>query len=130
MSLCFFCANTFAQEAAGSDRHENDTVLPIDPSLVIAKSTVNLTTLTNYPNPIRTSTTIQYNVPANGHVSIKVYKSSGQVVSIVFDGYKNAGTYKDDYNASNDSMGTYVCRLSYPSNNTHSVTSQKMYVIK
>lgn len=68
--------------------------------------------LTNYPNPVKNNTTIQYSIPADGVVLLKVYNSAGKQVTTIAQGYKTAGTYQIQFNASNMSGGIYVCRLS------------------
>ncbi|MFH0736759.1 MAG: T9SS type A sorting domain-containing protein [bacterium] len=65
----------------------------------------------NYPNPFNPTTTIKYTIPASNVVSLKVYDVLGTEVANLADGYKNAGSYEVNFNASNLSSGTYFYQL-------------------
>jgi len=69
-----------------------------------------------YPNPFSSSTTISFNLPAGGQVSLKVYNVLGQVVKTVYDGQKPAGIHKITWNGNDESgqrvsNGIYLYRL-------------------
>ncbi len=73
-----------------------------------------LTLAQNYPNPFNPTTTIEFTVPENGHVLLRVYNSLGQLVATVFDGTVQAGyIQKTTFNASQLSSGVYFSRLQY-----------------
>jgi hypothetical protein len=70
----------------------------------------------NYPNPFNPSTTIQYGIPADGLVSLKIYNTLGQEVVTLVDGFQSAGYHSatwDGRNASGNtvSTGIYLYRL-------------------
>jgi Secretion system C-terminal sorting domain len=65
----------------------------------------------NYPNPFNPTTQIEYSVPRNGHVSLKVYNSFGQEVATIFDGVQSAGNYVATFNATGLASGVYLYRL-------------------
>ncbi len=65
----------------------------------------------NFPNPFNPSTTINYVIPANGLVSIKVYNSLGQLASTLVNEVKVAGSYEVSFDASSLSSGVYFYRL-------------------
>lgn len=48
----------------------------------------------NYPNPFNPSTKIQFVVPSDGHVRIRVYNCLGQIVATPFEGEAKAGQYQ------------------------------------
>jgi hypothetical protein len=50
-------------------------------------------TLFVVPNPFSNLTTIRYNVPVSGEVSIKLYNSTGKLISILLDETKSVGSY-------------------------------------
>ncbi len=52
----------------------------------------------NYPNPFNPTTTINYQIPTAGYVSLKVYDMLGNEVAELVDGYKNAGSYNVVFN--------------------------------
>jgi len=65
----------------------------------------------NYPNPFNPSTIVQYEVPKNGLVTIKVYDILGREVRTLVNQYQNKGRYEINFNASNLSSGVYFYQL-------------------
>ncbi|MCI0449816.1 MAG: SBBP repeat-containing protein [Chlorobi bacterium] len=65
----------------------------------------------NFPNPFNPTTNIEFMVPANERVSLKVYDVNGRLVADLVDESLNAGTYRVDFNASNLSSGVYFYKL-------------------
>jgi hypothetical protein len=65
----------------------------------------------NYPNPFNPTTQIEYSVPRNGHVSLKLYNSFGQEVATIFEGVQNAGNYVATFDATGLASGVYLYRL-------------------
>jgi hypothetical protein len=62
----------------------------------------------NYPNPFNPSTKIQFIVPSDGHVRIRVYNCLGQIVATPFEGEVNAGQYQTvQIDGTNLSSGVY-----------------------
>ncbi len=64
-----------------------------------------------YPNPFNPSTTIEYSLPRAMDVTLTVYNIAGQEVSILKNGYQNAGTYSALWNARGMSTGMYIAVL-------------------
>jgi hypothetical protein len=65
----------------------------------------------NYPNPFNPVTKINFAIPKQGFVTLKVYDMLGRMVSELLSGYKQAGSYSVDFNAGNLSSGVYFYRL-------------------
>jgi len=65
----------------------------------------------NYPNPFNPTTNIQFGVPKNSFVSIKVYDLLGREVATLLNEQKQAGTYMVDFNAASLSSGVYFYRM-------------------
>ena len=65
----------------------------------------------NYPNPFNPSTTINWQLPVDTFVSLKIYDVLGNEVASLVNEEKNAGSYQTEFNASNLSSGTYFYRL-------------------
>ena len=85
----------------------------------------------NYPNPFNPSTTIKYQIPETGFVSLKVYDVLGNDIKILVNEEKSAGTYAVEFSAIggdpwNLSSGIYFYRLQ----TERFVETKKMLMIK
>jgi hypothetical protein len=67
----------------------------------------------NYPNPFNPSTTIEYSVPQNSFVTLKVYDISGKEVATLVNTETSAGNYSLNFNADvyHLSSGIYFYKL-------------------
>ena len=65
----------------------------------------------NYPNPFNPSTQIKFTIPAESHVTLKVYNLLGNEVATLVDEQKPQGNYDVKFNASSLSSGIYIYRL-------------------
>ena len=78
--------------------------------------------LQNYPNPFNPSTKIEYSIPEENFVTLKVYDVLGSEIATLVNGKKSAGYYEvnfsaingsaSDGNAANLSSGIYYYKLS------------------
>ena len=82
--------------------------------------------LSNYPNPFNPSTTINYQLPANGFVTIKVFDMLGKEVATLVSGNKSAGYYSVSFDASKLTSGVYICTI----NVNGFAQSKKMLLMK
>lgn len=70
----------------------------------------------NYPNPFNPTTTIRFDVPQAGHVTLSVYDLLGRQVATLVDGVIAAGDHAVVWNARDDvgrsvASGSYIYRL-------------------
>jgi hypothetical protein len=65
----------------------------------------------NYPNPFNPSTTIGYGLPSRSHMSLTVFNTLGQQVSVLQNGEENAGYHEVQFNAQNLPSGVYFYRI-------------------
>ena len=80
----------------------------------------------NFPNPFNPATTITYNLPRDGFVTVKVYDVVGsEIVTLVSD-EKKAGSYLVTFEGNNLSSGVYICTMS----GNGFIKSIKMLMIK
>ena len=65
----------------------------------------------NYPNPFNPSTTIQYSIPKDVWVNIRVYDISGREVTTLVNEYKTSGNYSTRFDGNNLASGIYYYRI-------------------
>ena len=65
----------------------------------------------NYPNPFNPVTTINYDLPNDGIVSIKVYDILGRELKTLVSEMKTAGYHKVQFNAADFASGAYLYRM-------------------
>jgi hypothetical protein len=65
----------------------------------------------NYPNPFNPSTVISYSLPSSSNVKLVVYNAIGQTIKTLESGYKPAGNYSINFNASDLPSGIYFYKL-------------------
>jgi tetratricopeptide (TPR) repeat protein len=80
----------------------------------------------NYPNPFNPSTTIKYQIPKPGMVTLKVYDILGREVATLVNENKIEGFYDFTFNASRFASGIYI----YQFRVNDYVSSKKMILIK
>ncbi len=65
----------------------------------------------NYPNPFNPTTKINFSIPKQGLVTMKIYDVLGKEVMTLVNEQKSAGSYEVEFNASNFSSGIYFLRM-------------------
>ena len=65
----------------------------------------------NYPNPFNPVTNINFDIPKDGLVSIKVFDIIGREISTLVNQSVQAGSYNVEFDASNYSSGTYFYKI-------------------
>jgi hypothetical protein len=65
----------------------------------------------NYPNPFNPATTIQYSIPENGNVALKIFNALGKEVANLVNEFQQPGIYKVNFNGENLGSGVYYYRL-------------------
>ncbi len=80
----------------------------------------------NYPNPFNPSTIIQYEIPREANVSIKIYNVLGKKVTTLINKIQKAGKYEAEWNAANFVSGVYF----YTIESDDFIHTKKMILIR
>jgi hypothetical protein len=84
----------------------------------------------NYPNPYNPSTVINYSIPVAGQVNLTIYNLLGSEVTVLVDGYKEAGNYSVEFSTEDlkNSLGSGVYIYTLKSGSF--TQTRKMVVLK
>jgi len=80
----------------------------------------------NYPNPFNPMTSINYQIPKDGKVNLKLYDILGNEVKTLVDEYKTTGRYTVEFDGNNLASGIYIYRIQAGED----TASRKMTLIK
>jgi hypothetical protein len=84
----------------------------------------------NAPNPVSIATRIYYELPAAGHVSIKVFDLLGREVTTLVDAGKQAGFHSTDLHVAALQNGLYYYRITVKTAKKVWLQTGKMSVVK
>ncbi len=65
----------------------------------------------NYPNPFNPTTNIQYSIPTQENVVLKIYNMLGQEVATLVNEVQSPGAYHITFDASHLASGLYIYRI-------------------
>ena len=81
----------------------------------------------NYPNPFNPSTTVEFGLPAEMNVDVRIYDILGQEVAVLINNQvMKSGSYKLTFNAGDIASGTYIYQVEAGNQSI----SKKMLLIK
>ena len=101
-------------------------VVPATLTTITSSVLSNFTLSNAYPNPFNPSTTIDFSIPSDSRVVIKIYNLAGQEVATLKEEIIPAGRYSVVWNAKGMPSGMYFYKLS---NGSYSET-KKMMLLK
>jgi len=107
--------NDILQSKFGINSEEKEQIIPKEYSLH-----------QNYPNPFNPTTTIKFDLPNDGLVTLEVYDIIGRRISTLVNENRTAGSYEQVFNASSLASGVYVYKLQAGD----FITSKKMILLK
>jgi hypothetical protein len=89
--------------------YEFSTIAPTVPVIPISTEIPDTYDLMqNYPNPFNPVTNIQFKLPENSFVTLKVYNILGQLVKVLINNERlDAGVHRTDFDGSNLASGIY-----------------------
>jgi hypothetical protein len=79
----------------------------------------------NYPNPVQNTTSIGFNIPRNGRVTLEIMNEKGQVMDVLVDKQLGNGSHTVTWDGSNYPSGLYICRMRFAGR----AATQKMMVL-
>ncbi|MDI6839888.1 MAG: sialidase family protein [bacterium] len=71
------------------------------------------TKLEIYPTPFRQTTSISYQLPARGRISLKAYNLAGGLIEVLIDDIRDCGTHTLGWTPEGFSTGVYFLRLEF-----------------
>lgn len=80
----------------------------------------------NYPNPFNPNTTIRYELPQDGQVTIEIFDILGQKVKTILNEFKKADRYEVTFSSTGLASGVYIYQLRV----NDFITSKKMIVLR
>ncbi len=80
----------------------------------------------NFPNPFNPSTTIRYELPQDGVVTIDIYDILGQKAKTILNEFRRADRYEVTFNSTGLASGIYIYRMKV----NDFITSKKMVLLK
>ncbi len=84
----------------------------------------------NYPNPFNPNTMINYQLPINSSVTLKIYDILGREVATLIDQQQDAGVYHVTFDGTKHSSGVYFYRLTAQGNGQRFVSIKKLVLTK
>jgi subtilisin family serine protease len=84
----------------------------------------------NYPNPFNPSTVISYSLPEKSDVTIRIFTSLGESVSVIDEGTKVAGNYQINFNGDQLTSGVYFYQIKATGTKSNFTSTKKMLLIK
>jgi len=92
--------NNLLQNKFGINSEEKEQIIPKEYSLY-----------QNYPNPFNPTTTIKFDLPKDGLVTLDIYDILGRRITTLINENKIAGSYEQIFDASSLASGVYVYKL-------------------
>ena len=97
-----------------------------DPQAILKSAPSVFELLPAYPNPFNPETSLAYNLPEDGFISLAIYDIEGREVVDLDEGFRLAGHYEVVFNAADLSSGVYFAQLI----SGNSIATQKLMLIK
>jgi hypothetical protein len=97
---------------------------------VVVKPPLEFGVSQNYPNPSNPKSKIDYQLPINGKVTIKLYDIVGREVMSIVNETKEAGYYTAEFDGANIASGAYFYRIIVDGNSQKFSKALKMILVK
>ncbi|MGE5846534.1 MAG: T9SS type A sorting domain-containing protein, partial [Ignavibacteria bacterium] len=112
-------------------RSEYSTLTEIEKNNLFNKID-NYSLFQNYPNPFNPATIIEYQLPIESTLIIKLYDLLGREITTLVNEERKAGRYKIEFNTDNYklSSGVYFVRMTAKNNTGIFSETKKMVLLK
>jgi len=67
----------------------------------------------NFPNPFNPSTSIRYEIPASGRVTVTIFNILGEELATLVDAVQSPGIYTITWEGDNSISGVFLCRIRF-----------------
>lgn len=85
----------------------------------------------NYPNPFNPSTKIDFELPENANIILKVFDIAGKEVAVILNEHRAAGYYSNTFNSNGLSSGIYFYSINVITGNGNEYSEvKKMMLVK
>ncbi|MDD5361877.1 MAG: T9SS type A sorting domain-containing protein [Ignavibacteria bacterium] len=107
------------------------TVIPVGIRNIAGEVSTSFKLSQNYPNPFNPVTRINFSIPVNSLVTIKVYDLLGREVRQLVNDNMNEGVFMIDFNGADLASGVYFVRMTADSRTgTRFTDTKKMLLVK
>lgn len=86
--------------------------------------------LVSYPNPSRDINRVQYSIPIDSRVNIKLYDLMGREIATLFNGTRSAGSYQIEFKTAQLTTGVYYYRMIADADGQQFVHTQKFLKVE
>lgn len=118
-------------EVTDSNRHFIDFLTGVTPAPVANFIPKEFSMAQNYPNPFNPSTNIEYSLPVEGKVTIRIYDITGREVMLLVNDVKPVGVHTARFNGANLASGVYFYRMNVEGvDNKKFEATKRMILIK
>ncbi|MBX7045982.1 MAG: PQQ-binding-like beta-propeller repeat protein [Ignavibacteria bacterium] len=84
----------------------------------------------NFPNPFNPTTNINYSIPFDSKVLIKIFDMTGKEIKEIVNELQKAGSYSINFNASEFASGTYFYKITALNSRNNFTSTKKMILVK
>ncbi len=103
-------SGTYQYRLKQIDNNGNYQFFTLSTAIVISLPS-KFTLLQNYPNPFNPSTKIDFSLPNDAAVNLKIYDITGKEIAVILNEQRKAGYYSVTFDASKLSSGVYFYKL-------------------
>ena len=118
-------------EVSDSNNHHVDFLTGLTPAPVANFIPREFALSQNYPNPFNPTTKIEYSIPVEGKVTLRIYDITGREVLKLVNEVKPVGFYTAQFNGANLASGVYFYRMNVDGiDNKKYEATKRMVLIK